>query len=337
MIADKKCIYILCPEKKITGGTEALHQLRYYLEMLGHTAFIVYYNNDGDYIDAEPPERYRQYFGKEIRWINGNSIIDTKENCVVAPEFSSHLLNNIKYAKCVVWWLSVKYYDGGKFMKKLAVRHWLKQSLYNPKRIMCFRKYFNPVNLNIVIHLCASEYAYQYVTRVLHQPAFRMIEPISKDFLNIGPEKQLNRNRKNIIAYNPAKPSRVMKKLLKQGRFEFVAIQGMNPSQISELLRSVKLYIDFGEFPGPERIPKEAVYNGAEIIVGRRNAACNNFDINIPEKYKIRKYTNLEIVSDTIEKILTEYENNYHDFDEFRNQIAALEANFLQAIQAIWG
>lgn len=128
-----------------------------------------------------------------------------------------------------------------------------------------------------------------------------------------------------------------MKKLLKQGRFEFVAIQGMNPSQISELLRSVKLYIDFGEFPGPERIPKEAVYNGAEIIVGRRNAACNNFDINIPEKYKIRKYTNLEIVSDAIEKILTEYENNYHDFDEFRNQIAALEANFLQAIQAIWG
>lgn len=337
MLPGIKGIYILCPEKKVTGGTEALHQLRYYLEITGHIADIVYYDSEGDYVDAEPPERYQQYFADENRCISGYDIIDEEDRCVVTPEFSSFLLWKFHQVQKVVWWLSVKFYDGGNFMKKLAVRHWLKQSIYCPTDLLHFGKYSNPMDPKSVMHFCASEYAYQYVTTTLKRPAIRLIEPISKDFLEIGPEKALNRNRKNIVAYNPAKPSRIMEKLLEQGKFEFVAIKGMNPRQISELLRDAKLYVDFGEFPGPERIPKEAVYNGAEIIVGRRNAACNSFDVNIPEKYKIKQFSNLEIVASAIDEALTTYESNYQDFNEFRNQIINLEGNFIRMLQAIWG
>ena len=48
-----------------------------------------------------------------------------------------------------------------------------------------------------------------------------------------------------------------------------------------------KLYIDLGEFGGPERIPKEAVYFGCNIIVANHNAAANDFDVAIPQEYKI--------------------------------------------------
>ena len=40
----------------------------------------------------------------------------------------------------------------------------------------------------------------------------------------------------------------------------------MTPEEISDLFRKVKLYVDFGNFPGPERLPKEAVYNGVNNL-----------------------------------------------------------------------
>lgn len=36
-------IYIFCPPDKVTGGPEALHQLRYYMESLGYNAQMIYY------------------------------------------------------------------------------------------------------------------------------------------------------------------------------------------------------------------------------------------------------------------------------------------------------
>lgn len=329
-------IYIICPEKVVTGGTEALHQLRYYLELTNHKAYIIY-SSEFEFSEAKTPERYKQYFTNQNAVISPDDIVDKEENCVIVPEFYTYKLWQFKKVQKVVWWLSVRFYDGGRFMRYLHFRHWIKEITRNPKAIFEYRKFSHPFAVNKTYHLCASVYAYNYVTQHLHQVAYKLIEPISKEFLEIGPEEQLKMDRKNLVAYNPAKPSAIMRRLLSRNEFEFVPIKGMTPEEISKLLRSVKLYVDFGEFPGPERIPKEAVYNGAAIIVGMRNAACNDFDVNIPAKYKIKKYNNIKLVSENIAFILKDYENCYHDFDVFRKQIIDLEANFNEAINRIWG
>ncbi len=334
-----RCIYILCPEKKVTGGTEALHQLRYYLELVGFNSYIVYYDsiNKNKYVNSDVPERYLQYFIEKKNVIHGDLIEDRNDVCVVAPEFSTSMLWKYPNVEKVIWWLSVRYYDGGKFMKYLAFRHWVKETLKKPSNMWKYKNLSNPYDVTDAIHCCASQYAYEYVTTKLKQKAYKLIEPISKDFLDIGPEVSMRSNRNNQIAYNPAKPSKIMEELLQTGEFEFVPIRGMLPVEIAQTMRNVKLYVDFGEFPGPERIPKEAVYNGAEIIVGKRNAACNSFDINIPDSYKIEDYTNLKLVSSKIRQMLENYEKYYQDFEVFRNQICNLAKNFIESINYIWG
>ena len=102
------------------------------------------------------------------------------------------------------------------------------------------------------------------------------------------------------------------------------------------MFRKVKLYVDFGNFPGPERLPKEAVYNGANILVAYKNAAKNDFDIAIPEQYKIKDYNNEELVVKLIKEMLTNYDKQYNDFEKFRVQIDKLESNFIVAIKTIF-
>lgn len=331
-----KKIYIFCPENKVTGGTEALHQLRYYLEKIGKKAYIIYHDIDNNFVDnASIPDRYNKYFIENKNILNFNEIIDSEENCVITSEFATTLLWSFKRVKKVVWWLAVKFYDGGKLHFKNSIKHCIKLSIKNPQELFNFKKYHNPYPVEDVIHFCASEYAYQFVKNKLHQNPFRLIEPISKEFLEAGMNNGIS-FRKDKIAYNPAKPSKTMKKLLLENNFDFVPIINLEPEEIIELLREVKLYIDFGDFPGPERIPKEAVYNGANILVGKKNAAINDFDINIPEKYKVENFNDINYISRKIEIMLKEYNKNYHDFDIFREQIDSLEYNFIENLREIF-
>lgn len=63
-------------------------------------------------------------------------------------------------------------------------------------------------------------------------------------------------------------------------------IENMTPPQVQELLAVAKVYIDFGNHPGKDRIPREAAVSGCVVLVGKRGAAINDVDINIPAEFK---------------------------------------------------
>ena len=75
---------------------------------------------------------------------------------------------------------------------------------------------------------------------------------------------------------------------------------------------------------------------GANILVAYKNAAKNDFDIAIPEQYKIKDYNNEELVVKLIKEMLTNYDKQYNDFEKFRVQIDKLESNFIVAIKTIF-
>jgi hypothetical protein len=110
----------------------------------------------------------------------------------------------------------------------------------------------------------------------------------------------------------------------------------MTPQQIIELFRKSKLYIDFGFFGGPERMPKESVHNGTLLLVGKRNAAKNDFDVAIPNEFKIKDYNNEEVVVEKIKYMLNNYDLLIGQFEPFRKKILALEENFIRAIREIF-
>ena len=61
----------------------------------------------------------------------------------------------------------------------------------------------------------------------------------------------------------------------------FIPLKGYNQKELISLFRESMVYMDFGFFPGAERLPKEAVINGCLIITGRNGASDFHGDVHI--------------------------------------------------------
>jgi len=246
-----KIIYIFCPANLASGWPEALHQLRYYMGKVNLNAYLVYFNTMND---VNPmPDRYKIY---EPKVKNIEEIVDVESNIVIAPESSSILLNNYNKMKKCIWWLSVDYYDNPPQKRIRKIKNFVK-ILLGMKKKEVDRFQFS---IHDCLNLCGSKYTYKFLKKQRVKEIKYLVEPISKEFLDY--QYNGNNQRDNIILYNPAKPSKIMDRLLECNEFEFKPIRDYSPYQLIDVYRKAKLYIDFGNFGGPERIPKEAVFFG---------------------------------------------------------------------------
>ena len=95
----------------------------------------------------------------------------------------------------------------------------------------------------------------------------------------------------------------------------------MSKSEVVEKLCTSKLYIDFGNHPGKDRFPREAVVCGCCIITGKRGSANNNIDIPIPDCYKFKDdENNIPVIINTIQNIMEHYEVVLTDFQAYKRK-----------------
>ena len=117
---------------------------------------------------------------------------------------------------------------------------------------------------------------------------------------------------------------------MNKSKFKFIPIINMNNLEIIELMKISKIYIDFGRFPGRDRIPREAVLSDNIIIIGKRGSGSNDLDFPIQKKYKINiKSSNFaEKVTQMIEYSFNNYNDSLADFKNFKNQLIDEKNNF---------
>jgi glycosyltransferase involved in cell wall biosynthesis len=112
----------------------------------------------------------------------------------------------------------------------------------------------------------------------------------------------------------------------------------MTPAQVGEHLRMAKVYIDFGNHPGKDRIPREAALSGCCVITGRNGSAAYQKDVPIPENYKF--YDGIKQADEIIEMIRSIF-NNYEkvniDFDSYRTIIRKEKETFTKDVKNIFG
>ncbi|WP_159807594.1 hypothetical protein [Cellulomonas citrea] len=256
---------VLCPAGAVTGGPEALHQLVHTARALGEDAEIVYLG-DGD--RTAVPEPYRHY---DVRI--GTQVPDEPGIVVVAPEIFAFRLLTLQRAVPALWWLSVDWFD----------RH---NDGYQ-------RQYGTPLKpLDVlygrpgVLHLAQSQYALDTVRA-------RGGDPIMlSDYLHTSLRAELVDaqvgERADAVAYNPAKGMDTTRRLMDLAPdLTWVPLAGMTHAELARALGGVKAYVDFGEHPGRDRIPREAALAGACVVVGRRGSAVNDVDVPIPQEYKV--------------------------------------------------
>ena len=335
-------VYVVSPSYLISGGPDALHQMVYYLRNIGIEADIVYFDLRKKVYKIPPV--YSRYTNDYLLL---KDIVDDKENVVILPETLYFLKDNFKHLQIYVWWLSVNNNTDTSIKQKLG-KLWSKLNpsvviklLKRKNKLETFKSFLNNKKIDFsdkhIKHLCASYYAYDYVNNINKTSASLLIEPISLSFLQKSNADNIH-NRENIILYNPKKNLAFTKQIIKCCKnYTFLPLKGYNQDQLIELYQRATLYIDFGFFPGAERIPKEAVMNGCNIITGLNGASAFYNDVPIPSDYKIASTKeNIPLIKEKIDYMMSHYKDCFHDFDAYRNHINRLEDCFIKDLEKLF-
>lgn len=306
-----KKIYVVCPADIKTGGPELLHQLVFTLNKNGLDASLVYSGIKNH--DYKIIEEYRQYIDS---YILESDIEDKSENLLIVPETNVRIFEKYKNIQKTIWWLSVDnfymcYFSFESLKYRISISYLgflrtLKRTFFN-KSFFNIRDHIS-MNSRIVqsaqFHLCQSKYAEEecnkhglntiYLSDFLNDEFFRS--------QNVIPKKE------NIVAYSPAKGYLFTRKIIRKNPdIHFEPIRNMTREEVQNLLKKSKVYIDFGNHPGKDRIPREARMQGCVVITGRNGSAKYLEDVPVEEKFE-RKTKNISAISNLIRKIFSEYD-----------------------------
>jgi len=285
-----KHIYILLPVY-CSGGPELGHQLIDCLRHMGHDAYVVYCDFESVLTDVQTPQSYRKYDVK-----TSNHIEDSKENALILPEIYLEWARKFEHITTFCWWMSVDNFTK-RYLPEMPLIWSTNKTMYQNIRrnihLVLSRiplaKYdilaYLRNNKERVIHLYQSEYAHQYILRKKLGDS----KPLG-DYINpeLFPSKVIDSSMKeDIILFNPSKGLDFAKRIINAlPQYQFVALSGFNRDELSNLMDRAKLYIDFGHFPGKDRLPRECALHDCCIITGKLGASAYAEDIPIPEKYK---------------------------------------------------
>ncbi len=327
-------IFVYCPAGLVTGGTELLHQLVDFLNKNGRTAYIVY--------KGLKPHIIPQAFGKyEIRL--SETVVDDSSNIEIIPETMVNLMSMCNNTQKGIWWMSVDNYyfinnciisDIFKWNPKFGVRKLVKKMYNFIKGRNLFKdaislKQIRKLNL---VNLYQSEYARQFVSNNNLGHSFSLGDYINLELL----DAENKFSKKNLVLYNPSKGYKFTKKIIsKNPGIKFIALKGFSRSELKGIMSSSKIYIDFGNHPGKDRLPRECAMNGCVIITGKRGAAGNTQDICIDNKYKFEE-KQLTAISKTIENVLANYDENYKNQEGYRSSIIKEKNRFENEIREIF-
>ena len=354
---DSTVIYVAAPAKVASGGSELLHQLAYHLRVdLGFKAYMYYLG--GDLHDPVHPE-YKSYGNPFVK-----QIVDDRNNILIVPETMDGVTSLAYFRNILkmIWWLSVdnfpisymfsrglrvrplRYIHLFFLVNKIARRIFgtevvdLIDTIHNfvDDKALVLRA-FQELNVKHVdMHLCQSYYAMNFLNKLSINNVAYLSDYLNIEFLTHIVD---NREKSNLVVFNPRKgaASFICKIMSCLPDISFVPLQNMARSEVINLFKRAKVYIDFGIHPGRDRPPREAALLGCCVIVGERGAAANSFDVRIPNKYKFKvdKRTIPRVV-ETVENCLKNYEVVYHDFDEYREHIKSERDRFLKDLVAIF-
>lgn len=321
-------IYILCPANHKTGGTELLHQLANELHANGKTVHIAYYFEGKKANKANPiPDAFKQY---NFIACTEKDIPNVSDALLIVPEVCIGKIK--KHAKCttIIWWLSVDNFYKHESIKSISKNFGFLSALKH----ICIGDLYNPKLLNKVdYHFYQSYYAKDFLISkgIEQEKLFYLSDYINDIYLTLTP----NSNKEDIVLYNPKKGFEFTSKLIEYDKsIKWVPIINMTNEQVRDIMCKAKVYVDFGNHPGKDRIPREAAICGCCIITGLNGSAKFHEDVPIPEKYKFDSSNdNIEHIIMRIHNIMNNYDKISNDFNEYKKFISNEKSTFKKDVK----
>lgn len=301
-------VYILAPANRTSGGPELAHQMCHRInELSPGTAFMIYVDLNrpvGEDLgaDAPAPEAYAIY---DTEHITDYAAADTPDNVFVFPEGLTLSLPFIKNAKKVLWWMSVDNYI-----------------------ISTKESNLSQIRNEVSLHLYQSYYSKDYVESKIPNANGMYLS----DYINDAHGQFLfpAHLRQDIALYNPAKGYNELKPLIdKASWLKWIALTGLDVEHMVFMMQNSKIYVDFGEHPGKDRIPREAAANGCCVITNTKGAAAFSKDVPIPDNYKFEVPTDsLDELDSLLHDICDNFKEHQDKFADYRKMIASEKSSF---------
>lgn len=304
-------IFIVSPGDFATGGPEALHQLCDALNRNGQKrASMLYLPFRSDW---QVPKSFSRY---NINIAQVTSI--RSDSTVVLPETSGDMIDMLAPSVQIhFWWLSVD-----NFFTMAGANTDAQVSA---------------ISRRVCKHLYQSEYAREFLERAQLGPAAHLSDYLADEYRRAAGHPAGSR-RDDIVVYNPIKGAQRTEMILAEMSepVQVVPIEGMTRNQIRQVLKRAKVYIDFGEHPGKDRIPREAAALGACVLTNRRGSAANMVDVPIPDDYKIDdEHPDFAVAAATkIREMMKDFKHHQQRFEPYRQSITTELAGFMNEVEA---
>ena len=345
-----KKIYVAIPSEAVSGGGETLHQLVSTINNNGGNAFVFYYDNPSTQALTSVFNKYNLQFALTVE--------DESCNAIIVPEMHTDVLRKYKKISRIVWWLSRDYYL--KSLPKENLKFLWKEDLLgiarskverNRKNALWLPIYFITASVGIIktasfkslsinelksinTHLYNCEYARLFLEKHGISKDHNLVYlcgPVNNKYFD---SKNNPRIKDNILLYNPAKSDYFTSEIISalKKNYPYISVIPLRKMSIDEMIDAyskAKVYMDFGSFPGPERVPREAALFDCNIIVGNRGSASNDIDYPILNEFKfdITK-DNIDIIIKKIDAMMNNYHEDLKKFDVFREKVLWQKNNF---------
>lgn len=209
------------------------------------------------------------------------------------------------------------------------------------KRIIEMIKLHSGIFQQDIVHLVQSEYAYDHCKYIgIPKNSIKFLGDYLRDEFLDNALRPCEIQKQNMVTYNPKKGMEFTKKIISLApEIEWVPLIGLSTEEMSLLLKSAKVYIDFGDHPGMDRIPREAAISGCCVITGRKGSAAYYEDVPILDRYKFNDNADdvyYDIIS-MIKYIFDNYEKCSLDFEYYREFIKMQKNKFKSDVRKIFG
>lgn len=300
--------YNVCPAGIESGGPELAHQMCNTLGKLGYRAQMYYIESDVvEPIDVPASSKYIKYGTEHVKSIKE---VEDSPSVVVFNEGATGWIPVINNCHKVLWWMSVDNYIINTQEKDMHV-----------------------LREQIELHLVQSAYAYHYVTEhigISKDKVMYVSDYIGDIYMANLPEMP----RQNIVLYNPKKGFDRLKPIIENTRWvKWIPLIGLSEEDMTAYMHISKIYIDFGNHPGKDRIPREAARCGCCIITNKRGSAAYYEDVPVPDKYKFEDETDIEAIQYSIRTICDNFYESQQDFEGYRRMISGEKKAFYNDVK----
>lgn len=295
-----KRVVIVCPAYLKSGGPENLCQIYAALQTLNFEIYVLWVDNTDnvfkEYKDGVwylchqdinlATDIYVQNYG--VNYLSCDVPLDEK-TFVIVPEIWSDYIYFFENAKKGISWLSIGYINVDRCAEILL-------PLIEQKKLD---------HLDCV-HLSQAP----WIQKVLHYwgaKSFLLGDYISRPYFS----GSKTHKSPNSIAYFPRKGGNLAAKFIEQyPDFYFIRLEKLNQLGMLWALDSARIYIDFGDFPGKDRIPREAILRNCIIFIHNKGCATDVESFPIDNYFR---FTEEDILDGTL---YTKIKHALHHYDE---------------------